>query len=150
MTLVYVALFISSSSSSGSLIGTLIQLAIIGLVIYCVLGACLGSRSYPNLYIWIHTFSNVSDYFKWGWGAGLGSSPLWFLSQLELTTESILGERPHSPTTCCMIMCYWWSLKMHLHIFANKDAPNTPNLSLIHIWRCRRRLRCRSRWSPYH
>ena len=22
-------------------------------------------------------------------------------------------------------------------------------LSLIHIWRCRRRLRCRSRWSPY-
>ena len=24
------------------------------------------------------------------------------------------------------------------------------SLSLIHIWRCRRRLRCRSRWSPYH
>ena len=24
------------------------------------------------------------------------------------------------------------------------------DLSLIHIWRCRRRLRCRSRWSPYH
>ena len=23
-------------------------------------------------------------------------------------------------------------------------------LSLIHIWRCRRRLRCISRWSPYH
>ena len=23
-------------------------------------------------------------------------------------------------------------------------------LSLIHIWRCRRRLRCRSRWSPCH
>ena len=23
-------------------------------------------------------------------------------------------------------------------------------LSLIHIWRCRRLLRCRSRWSPYH
>ena len=26
----------------------------------------------------------------------------------------------------------------------------TLSLSLIHIWRCRRRLRCRSRWSPYH
>ena len=25
-----------------------------------------------------------------------------------------------------------------------------PNLSLIHIWRCRRIERCRSRWSPYH
>ena len=24
------------------------------------------------------------------------------------------------------------------------------NLSLIHIWRCRRKLTCRSRWSPYH
>ena len=24
------------------------------------------------------------------------------------------------------------------------------DLSLIHIRRCRRRLRCRSRWSPYH
>ena len=23
-------------------------------------------------------------------------------------------------------------------------------LSLIHIWRCRRIERCRSRWSPYH
>ena len=27
---------------------------------------------------------------------------------------------------------------------------NTFYLSLIHICRCRRRLRCRSRWSPYH
>ena len=25
-----------------------------------------------------------------------------------------------------------------------------PDLSLIHIWRCRRIERCRSRWSPYH
>ena len=24
------------------------------------------------------------------------------------------------------------------------------NLSLIHIWRCRRSTLCRSRWSPYH
>ena len=26
----------------------------------------------------------------------------------------------------------------------------TCNLSLIHIWRCRRSTLCRSRWSPYH
>ena len=26
----------------------------------------------------------------------------------------------------------------------------TTSLSLIHIWRCRRIERCRSRWSPYH
>ena len=37
------------------------------------------------------------------------------------------------------------SLKHHLLL----RRANT-NLSLIHIWRCRRRLRCRSRWSPYH
>ena len=30
------------------------------------------------------------------------------------------------------------------------EARSTASLSLIHIWRCRRRLRCRSRWSPYH
>ena len=38
-----------------------------------------------------------------------------------------------------------------------KTRPNIKNLarsnldlSLIHIWRCRRIERCRSRWSPYH
>ena len=30
------------------------------------------------------------------------------------------------------------------------DQKTVYDLSLIHIWRCRRRLRCRSRWSPYH
>ena len=29
-------------------------------------------------------------------------------------------------------------------------APISIYLSLIHIWRCRRIERCRSRWSPYH
>ena len=28
--------------------------------------------------------------------------------------------------------------------------PTITDLSLIHIWRCRRIERCRSRWSPYH
>ena len=32
---------------------------------------------------------------------------------------------------------------------AEKLRPG-PALSLIHIWRCRRIERCRSRWSPYH
>ena len=32
--------------------------------------------------------------------------------------------------------------------FSTITAPMT--LSLIHIWRCRRIERCRSRWSPYH
>ena len=36
---------------------------------------------------------------------------------------------------------------------AAASFPSTPymfNLSLIHIWRCRRSTLCRSRWSPYH
>ena len=33
---------------------------------------------------------------------------------------------------------------------AGKLLSTLPDLSLIHICRCRRRLRCRSRWSPYH
>ena len=35
----------------------------------------------------------------------------------------------------------------HLQHINNKI---TKNLSLIHIWRCRRSTLCRSRWSPYH
>ena len=31
-----------------------------------------------------------------------------------------------------------------------KNFRREVHLSLIHICRCRRRLRCRSRWSPYH
>ena len=30
------------------------------------------------------------------------------------------------------------------------NFPQHRNLSLIHIWRCRRSTLCRSRWSPYH
>ena len=29
-------------------------------------------------------------------------------------------------------------------------VPTEQKLSLIHIWRCRRAVTCRSRWSPYH
>ena len=32
----------------------------------------------------------------------------------------------------------------------NSESTTVLHLSLIHIWRCRRIERCRSRWSPYH
>ena len=41
------------------------------------------------------------------------------------------------PWTCCGHSSHSAVCTVHL-------------LSLIHIWRCRRLLRCRSRWSPYH
>ena len=37
----------------------------------------------------------------------------------------------------------------HIHTESNTDCAHQL-LSLIHIWRCRRIERCRSRWSPYH
>ena len=41
---------------------------------------------------------------------------------------------------------YWFNItinKVYITYIVN-------DLSLIHIWRCRRIERCRSRWSPYH
>ena len=47
----------------------------------------------------------------------------------------------------------WWARRWGLAL-QEIEQPFFPYLvcflSLIHIWRCRRRLRCRSRWSPYH
>ena len=37
-----------------------------------------------------------------------------------------------------------------LFLHAVGDSGEHGGLSLIHIWRCRRIERCRSRWSPYH
>ena len=34
--------------------------------------------------------------------------------------------------------------------FQRRGKHTGRNLSLIHIWRCRRSTLCRSRWSPYH
>ena len=50
-----------------------------------------------------------------------------------------------------------WSFKnnnVQAHSSENNETTTRtrthPLLSLIHIWRCRRTPRCRSRWSPYH
>ena len=37
-----------------------------------------------------------------------------------------------------------------LRLGEEKKKEEEQTLSLIHIWRCRRIERCRSRWSPYH
>ena len=41
-------------------------------------------------------------------------------------------------------------LHVNIHIFHRYSHWSILNLSLIHIWRCRRWRSCRSRWSPYH
>ena len=42
----------------------------------------------------------------------------------------------------------WWSANRGQN--KEKTVKTVQSLSLIHIWRCRRIERCRSRWSPYH
>ena len=55
----------------------------------------------------------------------------------------------------------WWDATASTQLIANQHGAtcriwqrwglkSQPNLSLIHIWRCRRSTLCRSRWSPYH
>ena len=45
---------------------------------------------------------------------------------------------------------FHWNCCLAKSLSSEKHFPIGMHLSLIHIWRCRRRLRCRSRWSPYH
>ena len=51
-------------------------------------------------------------------------------------------------TRCASISGGWVALKLAVKKLLKEGIVTT--LSLIHICRCRRRLRCRSRWSPYH
>ena len=71
------------------------------------------------------------------------------LSKKGLSKETVIGisKMKDEPQ---------WMLDFRLRsyeAFMKKPMPNWGadlSLSLIHICRCRRRLRCRSRWSPYH
>ena len=72
-------------------------------------------------------------------------------------------------TSSCKVLCldksdisrltfgllYLNNIRLFIDKWINIDSLCTQNhpelyLSLIHIWRCRRIERCRSRWSPYH
>ena len=53
-----------------------------------------------------------------------------------------------------LLLLFYFSLsllvfyRLIIKILYNKTTKD--DLSLIHIWRCRRSTLCRSRWSPYH
>ena len=75
------------------------------------------------------------------------SSILWV--EAFPTKTSSAEDRPIR----CWDMANFWFFKMaavlHFGFVVRVFGPPT-KLSLIHIWRCRRIERCRSRWSPYH
>ena len=97
------------------------------------------------------------------WGVGEGTH---LSSRAGLYCET----HPPRPTLCAlhtvtMLCCYvlylvsvsWqyfihnnkWMSIVILHTLQSRNI-TIIYLSLIHIWRCRRIERCRSRWSPYH
>ena len=48
----------------------------------------------------------------------------------------------------CLFVCFVW--QFDTVSCERKERFVLKQLSLIHIWRCRRSTLCRSRWSPYH
>ena len=48
------------------------------------------------------------------------------------------------------LMAHWAALISVSLALSQTPVSTLWDLSLIHIWRCRRIERCRSRWSPYH
>ena len=44
----------------------------------------------------------------------------------------------------------WSDINLEDGSLLKRKTKSGKNLSLIHIWRCRRYSLCRSRWSPYH
>ena len=62
----------------------------------------------------------------------LGRSPRWTDFHKKLHSS----RRPRRNHVCKLLSWNFQGLRFYL--------------SLIHIWRCRRIERCRSRWSPYH
>ena len=63
-------------------------------------------------------------------------------------SASIMHWSPH--WLCCVLITFAKEV-MFLPVFVCLSVcVCVQDLSLIHIWRCRRIERCRSRWSPYH
>ena len=68
----------------------------------------------------------------------------------DISTWSVMGKYD----TLCALMVNWRNVMWIQNKYKKPTESNyfcmLIHLSLIHIWRCRRLLTCRSRWSPYH
>ena len=79
------------------------------------------------LYLCLSVSQSLSLYFV---------SPFQVLISLSLYNKTDRQTQTHTHT----------HTNTHTHTYIHTHT----HLSLIHIWRCRRDVLCRSRWSPYH
>ena len=61
-----------------------------------------------------------------------------------------VGEPTGASKTVCINHTWTYLFKSFLLTASKQIGHLCHDLSLIHIWRCRRSTLCRSRWSPYH
>ena len=108
-----------------------------------------------------------SNFFKWSLILGFAVPPYIYAYSLTAFFENygtaftilinLFGEGeynkyiPKFDGLLGAVLSLSFSLFAYVYILSRASfLYQSQNLSLIHIWRCRRRLRCRSRWSPYH
>ena len=65
-----------------------------------------------------------------------------------ITNPTVDGENSILLDNLIILLLVLWAADKYSHSALNFYS--IYSLSLIHIWRCRRIERCRSRWSPYH
>ena len=72
---------------------------------------------------------------------------MWVVQKVRRVTHLMTRYVHHILSLFNIISCNWNALGP---AFLQSSNSTVEELSLIHIWRCRRIERCRSRWSPYH
>ena len=100
-------------------------------------------------YFCIHKLWQVADPGEWG-----KCVPHQHTAYLPVKIPPSLGNQ--SGATTANQVCFWkYCIAIMFGKLLQREAVfhwncSDPQLSLIHIWRCRRSTLCRSRWSPYH
>ena len=69
---------------------------------------------------------------------------------LAIQVWPTVGEKKGDPLSIFLRMRSYAVFPVCSYTIIVSATYPTQSLSLIHIWRCRRTPRCRSRWSPYH
>ena len=127
-----------------------VEAAFAAVVTWCVTHCCIACT--------------LNSEFIWSCGASLNCCK----SSQVLVSVLLLYTSSNSYEVLCMCLTYLWTLRQDVNRFSQVivmspmsgvgclwvvgtlcEQPSL-HLSLIHIWRCRRIERCRSRWSPYH